>query len=72
MVAMPHLRMKCRHCGHWNRLEVEKILVEQPVSDPEVKAFIPMYLPLKVETCKKCGNNIAGPKELIRRMKTKT
>jgi ribosomal protein L40E len=63
--------MKCRHCGHWNRFEVEKILVEQPVSDRKVKAFIPMYLPLKTETCRKCGNSIAEPKELIRITKTK-
>jgi hypothetical protein len=47
---MPYLRMKCRHCGHWNRFEVEKILLEQPVSDPKVKAFIPTYLPIKAET----------------------
>jgi hypothetical protein len=25
-----HLRMKCRNCGHWNRVAVEKIFVEQP------------------------------------------
>jgi hypothetical protein len=69
---MPYLRMKCRHCGHWNRFEVDKVFIDQPVSDPKVKAFIPMYLPLKAETCKKCGKNIAEPKELIRIMKTKT
>jgi ribosomal protein L40E len=69
---MPYLRMKCRSCGHWNRFEVEKILVEQPVSDPKVNAFIQMYLPLKAETCRKCGKSIAEPKELIRITKSKT
>lgn len=71
MVAMPYLRMKCRSCGHWNRFEVEKILLEQPVSDPKVKAFIQTYLPLKAEICRKCGKSIAGPKELIRIMKAR-
>ena len=69
---MPYLRMKCRSCGRWNRFEAEKILVEQPVSDPKVNAFIPMYLPLKAETCRKCGNSIAEPKESIRIVKSKT
>jgi ferredoxin len=64
--------MKCRSCGLWNRFEVEKILVEQPVSDPKVKAFIQMYLPVKAETCRKCGKCIAEPKELIRMTKSKT
>jgi len=64
--------MKCRSCGHWNRFEVEKILVEQPVSDPKVKAFISTYVPVRVETCRKCGKRIAEPKELIRITKSKT
>jgi hypothetical protein len=37
-------------------------------SEPKVKAFVPMYEPLKPETCKKCGNVIAESKELIRRV----
>jgi ribosomal protein L40E len=69
---MPYLRMKCRSCGHWNRFEVDKILVEQPVSDPKVNAFIPTYAPVKAETCRKCGKCIAEPKELIRITKSKT
>jgi len=64
--------MKCRSCGHWNRFEVEKIFVEQPVLDPKVKAFIATYLPVKAETCRKCGKCIAEPKELIRITKPKT
>ena len=58
--------MKCPNCGHWNRVPVNKILVEQETSEPKVKAYIPMYEPLKTETCKKCGKVIAEPKELIR------
>jgi hypothetical protein len=47
------LRMKCRNCGHWNRIEVDKIFIEQPNPiEPQVKALIPMYEPLRTETCK--------------------
>jgi hypothetical protein len=63
------LGLKCRACGFWNRIEVDKIFVEQPSPEPEVKALIPMYEPLKTETCKKCGKLIAQPKELIRIVK---
>jgi len=31
-----------------------------------VKVFVPMYEPLEVSKCKKCGEVIAEPKELIR------
>lgn len=41
----------------------EKFLL---TSKLEVKAFIPMYEPLKTETCKKCKKVITQPKELIR------
>lgn len=60
------LRMKCKSCGHWNRFEVNKLFIEQPSSEPKVNVLIPMYEPLKVETCKKCKTVIAEPKELIR------
>jgi len=58
------LRMKCKACGHWNRREVNKLFIEQSTSEPKVKVLIPMYEPLKVETCKKCKTVIAEPKEL--------
>jgi len=58
-------RMKCRYCGHWNRIQVNKIFVEQPSSEPKVKVLIPMYEPLETVKCKKCGKIIAEPKELI-------
>ena len=34
-----------------------------------VKIYIPMYEPLEVTKCKKCGKIIAEPKELIRIVK---
>ena len=60
------LRMKCPKCGHWNRVPVNKVSVEQDSSEPKVKVFIPMYEPLEIVKCKKCGKVIAEPKELIR------
>jgi hypothetical protein len=59
------LRMKCMACGNWNRFEVNKLFVEQPTSEPKVRAFIKTYEPLKVEKCKKYGKLIAEPKESI-------
>ena len=62
--------MKCTVCGHWNRIEVNKLFMEQKFDEPKVKAFIPMYEPLKTEICKKCGHAIAQQKELIRIVKS--
>ena len=45
---------------------MNKLFVERETSEPKVKAYIPMYEPLKVETCSKCTNVIAEHKELIR------
>jgi len=60
------LRIKCKFCGFWNRIEVNKIYVEQPSSEPKVRVLIPFYKPLKIERCSKCNKIIAQPKELIR------
>ena len=60
------LKMKCPNCGHWNRVKVNKIFIEQPSSEPKVKVLVPMYEPLEVAKCEKCGKVIAEPKELIR------
>jgi len=60
------LRMKCSNCGQWNKFPVNKIFIEQPSPEPKVKVMIPMYEPLKISKCKKCGKVIAEPKELIR------
>ena len=64
------LRMKCPNCRHWNRVPVSKVLVEQDSPEPKVKVFIPMYLPLQVSKCEKCGEVIAQPKELIKIVKS--
>jgi len=42
------LRLKCSYCSHWNRLEVDKIFVEQPSKESKVQILIPMYEPLEV------------------------
>jgi len=60
------LRMKCSNCGHWNRIEVEKVLFNPDNPEPKAQVFIPSYLPLREEKCSKCGSVIATEKELIR------
>jgi len=60
------LKIRCRACGYWNRIEVNKIFTEQPSPEPKVRVLIPMYEPLQLSKCKKCGRIIAEPKELIR------
>lgn len=62
-----NLRMKCSGCGCWNRVKVNKVFIEQPNPlEPKVKVMIPMYEPLQVSKCEKCGSLIAEPKELIK------
>ena len=63
------LRMKCKTCGHWNSIEVEKIMLNPDSHEPKVQVFLPSYLPLKVEVCSKCKSVIAEPKEVIRIVK---
>lgn len=53
-----NLRMKCANCGHWNRFPVNKTFVEQPSSESKVKVLVPIYEPLQVVKCKKCGKDI--------------
>ena len=65
------LRKKCPNCGHWNRVPVNKVFVEQPSSESKVKVLISVYEPLQVSKCKKCGKVIAEPKELVRMVGTK-
>jgi hypothetical protein len=65
------LRMKCSNCGQWNKVPVNKIFIEQPSSEPKIKVLIPMYEPLEVSKCKKCGKIIAEPKELIKIVKSR-
>ena len=63
------LRMKCKQCGHWNSIEVEKVMFNPDSPEPKVQVFLPAYLPLKTEMCSKCGYTIAEEKELIRIVK---
>jgi hypothetical protein len=42
------LKLRCKFCGYWNRVPVNKIFIEQETSEPKVKVFNPMYEPLKV------------------------
>jgi uncharacterized OB-fold protein len=65
------LRMRCPNCGHWNRVPVNKIFVEQPSPEPKVKVMVPMYKPIEGTECNKCGRVVAEPKELIRILKSK-
>jgi len=43
--------------------------MEQPNPEPKVQVMIPMYEPLQVSKCEKCGRIIAEPKELIKIVK---
>ena len=60
------LRMKCSSCGHWNRVTVNKIFLEQTSPEPKVQVLIPMYEPLETTKCRRCSKIIAEPEELIR------
>jgi len=61
------LRMKYSGRGHWNRVAVYKVFLEQPNPiEPKVSVMIPMYQPLQISKCEKCGKIIAEPKELIK------
>ena len=51
---MTLIRMKCKACGHWNRVPVNKIFVPQNSPEPKVQVLIPIYEPLEISKCKKC------------------
>jgi len=63
------LRVKCRNCGDWNTIEVEKIFLNAGTSDSKLKVFLPAYLPLKTEKCSRCNQVIAKEKRIIRKKK---
>jgi len=66
---MRTLRMRCRSCGHWNRVPINKVLVRQNSPESKDEILILMYEPLQISKCEECGKIIAEPKELIRIMK---
>jgi len=47
------LRMKCKACGHWNRIEANKLFIEQPTSEPKVKAYTQCMKHLKLKHMRK-------------------
>jgi len=55
--------MRCKAGGYWNKIEVNKLFIEQETRQPKAKAIIPCYEPFRVEKCKKCKNVIAEPKD---------
>ena len=61
--------MKCKQCGHWNSIEVEKVMLNPDSREPKVRVFLPSYLPMKVELCSKCKSVIAQANEAIRIIK---
>ncbi len=63
------LKVKCRNCGNWNTIEVEKIFLNSGISDSKLKVFLPVYQPLKTEQCSKCSQIIAKEKEIIGKKK---
>jgi hypothetical protein len=63
------LRIKCRNCGSWSIIEVEKIFVNTGILRSKLKLFLPAYLPLKTEKCSKCNQVIAKEKRIIRTKK---
>jgi len=54
------LRMKYPTCGHWNRVPVNKIFIEQNSPEPKVKVLIPMYEPLELTKCGEIGSAPRG------------
>ena len=60
------LKIECSECGHLNTIPVSRVYVEQETSEPKVQAFTPMYEPLDIVKCEKCGETVADPKQLIR------
>jgi hypothetical protein len=60
------IRMKCKNCGKWNNVAVQKVMLHLDNEEPKAEIFLPAYLPLKPQVCVKCKNPIADPKELIR------
>ena len=65
------LRVKCRNCGDWKVLDVEKIFLNTGDLDSGLKVFLPAYVPLKTEKCSKCDHIIAQKGAIIGKRKTK-
>ena len=60
------LRIKCTQCGHWNRIEVEKVMLNPDSQKPQAKIYLPTYLLQKTEVCLKCKAVFAEKDEATR------
>ena len=58
--------MKCKQCGHWNSIEVEKVMLNPDSREPKVRVFLPAYLPLKRKNVLSALQSLRPKKELIR------
>jgi phage FluMu protein Com len=63
------LGVKCKNCGNWNGIEVEKIFVNAGMPDSKLQVFLPAYIPLRTEKCSKCNKVIAKENGIIRKKK---
>jgi hypothetical protein len=61
------LGVKCKNCGNWNGIEVEKIFVNAGMPDFKLQVFLPAYIPLRTEKCSICNQVIAKENGLIRK-----
>ncbi len=64
------LRVKCKNCGNWKTIEVEKIFLNTGNSDSGMKVFLPAYLILKTEKCSECNQVIAKEKGIVGKRKS--
>jgi hypothetical protein len=62
------IRIKCS-CGKWNNIRAKKIMLQLDNEEPKIEVFLPAYLPIETQVCKKCKKEIANPKEAIRVVK---
>ena len=65
---MRKLEMKCS-CDIGIVVQLTRFSLNNLVIEPKVQVMIPMYEPLQVSKCEKCGKVIAQPKELIKTMR---
>ena len=65
MIVKAKLRIKCKNCGNWDTIEVEKILLNANNSVTRLQVFLPAYQPLRTEKCSICNQVIAKEKRII-------
>lgn len=65
------LRVKCKNCGNWTKIEAEKIFISNDISEAKVKIFLPAFRPMKTEKCSECNHVIAKGNGVIKTRKYK-